>query len=317
VDLGDIQNALLAVAAVGVGFTVSVLASRRAVTNTIALAAGTRLPPFVVGFTLLAIGTDLPEIANSIVSSISGHGDLNVGDSVGSAATQATLVLGLLPLIGGAFVISKKRVARIGIATVFALLLGAALMIDGFISRLDAIVLLSAWIIGTAIMWGPPPPHTQLSLQLEAAAKVKKVFLVLSALAVVAAGTTGAVWGLTRLAEAISTPEYVVAFFLASIGTSLPELVVTTTAIRQGQRELAIGDALGSSFLDSTLSIGIGPLIAPVAVTASFAVKGSLAAAGAIGIVALVLSLRGRHDKLSGVAFILMYLGFYVVLLVL
>jgi cation:H+ antiporter len=194
------------------------------------------------------------------VAWISGHGDLNVGDSVGSAATQATLVLGLLPLIGGAFVISKKRVARIGIATVFALLLGAALMIDGFISRLDAIVLLSAWIIGTAIMWGPAPADTQLSLQLEATAKVKKVFLVLSALALVAVGTTGAVWGLTRLAEAISTPEYVVAFFLASIGTSLPELVVTTTAIRQGQRELAIGDALGSSFLDSTLSIGIGPL---------------------------------------------------------
>ncbi len=192
-SLGDPLDALLAMAAVGVGFTVSVIASRRAVTNTIALAAGTRLPPFVVGFTLLAIGTDLPEIANSIVSSISGHGDLNVGDSVGSAATQATLLLGLLPLIGGAFVISRKRVARIGIATVFALLLGAALMIDGFISRLDAIVLLSAWIIATAIMWGSPPPHTQLSLQLEAIAKVKKVFLVLSALAVVAAGTTGAV----------------------------------------------------------------------------------------------------------------------------
>lgn len=316
-SLGDALDALLAVAAVGAGFTVSVMASRRAVTHTIALAAGTRLPPFAVGFTLLAIGTDLPEIANSIVASISGHGDLNVGDSVGSAATQATLVLGLLPLIGGAFVISKKRVARIGIATVFALMLGAALMIDGFISRLDAIVLLSAWIIGTAIMWGPPPPHTQLSLQLEATAKMKKVFLVLSALAVVAAGTTGAVWGLTRLAVAISTPEYVVAFFLASIGTSLPELVVTTTAIRQGQRELAIGDALGSSFLDSTLSIGIGPLIAPVAVTASFAVKGSLVAAAAIGMVALVLSLRGRHDWRSGTAFILMYLGFYVVLLVL
>ena len=108
-----------AIAATAIGFLVAVLASRRAVTTTTQLAAGTRIPRFVIGFTLLAIGTDLPEIANSIVSSISGHGDLNVGDSVGSAATQITLVLGLLPLLGGVtFAISRRRFARAGVASI-------------------------------------------------------------------------------------------------------------------------------------------------------------------------------------------------------
>ncbi|MEA1902438.1 MAG: hypothetical protein U9N56_02815 [Actinomycetota bacterium] len=308
-------DAAIAVLAVIVGFTVSVLASRRAVDHTADLAAGTRLPPFVIGFTLLAVGTDLPEIANSIVASVSGHGDLNVGDSVGSAATQVTLILGLLPIVGGALVISKRRVARIGIATVFALLLGVALMADGDISRLDAVVLVSAWIIGSAVTWGPPPSGAQMPLQLEAAAKAKKTFIALFSLAIVGGATIVAVWGLTQLASAISVPEYLVAFFLASIGTSLPELVVTITAMKRGQSELAIGDALGATFVDSTLSIGIGPLIAPIAVTTSLVIPGSLAAAAAVGVVALVLAIRGRHDWRSGFVFILIYLAFYVVLL--
>lgn len=309
-----LDTALALIAVLG-GFTLSVLASRRAVDNTADIAAGTRIPPFVVGFTLLAVGTDLPEIANSIVSSISGHGDLNVGDSIGSVATQTTLVLGLLAIIGGTLIISKTRVARIGSATVFALLLGVALMADGDISRLDATILISAWIIGSVITWGPAPEGTQMPLQLKAAAKTKKALLVLAELAVVGAATALAVWGLTQIAESLSLPEYIVAFFLASIGTSLPELVVTLTAVRRGQSELAIGDALGASFIDATLSIGIGPLIAPIAVTVSLVIPGSLAAAGAVGIVALVLAIRGRHDWRTGAVFILIYLAFYVILL--
>lgn len=313
--MNPVMEGVLAFSAIAGGFTLSVFASRRAVTDTADLAAGTSIPPFVVGFTLLALGTDLPEIANSIVSSISGHGDLNVGDSVGSAATQATLVLGLLPLVGGALVLSKVRVARIGIATVFALLLGVGLMVDGDVTRLDAVILLTAWIIGTAITWGPPPSGTQMELSLETAEKLKKTIHVLVALAVVGAATTVAVWGLTTLAATIAVPEYIVAFFLASIGTSLPELVVTTTAMRHHQTELAIGDAMGASFIDSTLSIGIGPLFAPIVVTTELVVPGSLAAAAAVGIVSLVLAVRGAHDWRSGIPFLLLYVAFYLLLL--
>lgn len=308
-------DAVIAVAAVVAGFTLSVLASRRAVTNTTELAAGTNIPPFVVGFTLLAIGTDLPEIANSIVSSVTGHGDLNVGDSIGSAATQATLVLGLLPFIGGAIALSKKRVLRIGIATVFALLIGAGLMLDGNVSHIDAAIFIAAWAIGSAITWGPPPEGTQMELSLETTEKVKKTFWVLLALGVVGAATTLAVWGLTTLAEAIDVPEFIVAFFLASIGTSLPELVVASTAMRQQQTELAVGDALGATLIDSTLSIGIGPLFAPIVVTTSLVVPASILTAGVVGIVALMLSVRGRHDWRTGIPMVLLYLVFYFVLL--
>ena len=306
----------IALAAVVVGFTISVLASRKAVSNTTELAAGTNIPPFVVGFTLLALGTDLPEIANSIVSSVLGEGDVNVGDSVGSAATQATLVLGLLPIVGGgAILLSKTRVLRIGIATVFALLLGAGLMADGNVSRFDALILIGAFAISMAFTWGPPPEGTQEELSLEAPQKLKKTLWILLALGIVGAATTLAVWGLRELAEAINVPKFIVAFFLASLGTSLPELVVASTAMRHHQTELAVGDALGATLIDSTLSIGIGPLIAPIVVTTSLVIPASIMTAGVVGIVALVLSVRGRHTWRTGILFMGLYLALYVVLL--
>lgn len=307
---------VLAVLAVVGGFVSAVAASRVAVTNTVDLAAGTRIPRFVIGFTLLAVGTDLPEIANSIASSVTGHGDLNVGDSVGSTVTQVTLVLGLLPIVAGAsFAVSRRRFGVVGVSTVTALVLGAGLMVDDFLSRTDALVLLIAWVIGTVLTFSRAPEGTQLDLPLGARGKLSKMAIVLVSLVVVGGGALAAVWGMTVLAEAMAVPEYVIAFFGASIGTSLPELVVEFTALRRGQSELAIGDALGSSFVDATLSIGVGPLIAPVAVTGILTIRGSIAAAAAVAVVVLMLAARRKHDWVTGLALILIYIAFYVLLL--
>src|SRR5918997_5059477 len=98
------QIALQAFLLVG-GLAVALVASDRAVAYTRALAAGLGAPPFIVGVVLVSLGTDLPEIANSIASHLQGEGDVNVGDSVGSTLTQYTLVLGLFPLVAGVMVI--------------------------------------------------------------------------------------------------------------------------------------------------------------------------------------------------------------------
>ncbi|MDH3307367.1 MAG: sodium:calcium antiporter, partial [Acidimicrobiia bacterium] len=82
-----------------VGLLVAIAASKRAVRYASALALGFGVSPFLVGVTLMSIGTDLPEMANSIMASVSGHGDINLGDSIGSAVTQLTLVLGILPFV--------------------------------------------------------------------------------------------------------------------------------------------------------------------------------------------------------------------------
>lgn len=298
----------------GTGLLVAVMASRWAVGHLTEFAAGTRIPPFVIGITLVSIGTDLPEIANSIVASVTGHGDINIGDSIGSAMVQATLILGILPIITGAFPIARGRVGRIGLATVAALVVGGVLMVDGDLSRLDAALLILVWVVGTFLIWRVLPEDAAPFVKLREPASGHHLPQAMLGLVLVGLGATTAIQALSRLAEVWSLPEYLVAFFLASLGTSLPELAVEISAVKRGQWDLAVGDAIGSSFVDATLSMGIGPLIAPIAVSAGVAVIGSLVAAVAVGLAVLVLVQRQRHNWVSGVVLIgLFFVGYLLI----
>ncbi len=301
-------------AAVAIGLFVAIWGSRIAVRAASRLAAGSRVPPFVIGLTLIALGTDLPEIANSVISSISGHGDLNIGDSVGSVVTQSTLVVGLLPFIAGGFFVGRRGLSALGGATMIGLGAGVILMADGFLSRFDAGVLIGLWVLLSAGVWRFLPTSGEPELPLRGG-MIRRLGLVLGGLAMVVTGASAAVWGLISIADQMGVPEYILSFFGASIGTSLPELAVTITALRRGDRELAIGDAFGSSLMDATLSIGSGPLVAPVAVTSALAVRGSLAAMAVIGLVVILLVARERHDRRSGLVLLLLYAAFYPLLL--
>ncbi|MEL7210815.1 MAG: hypothetical protein AAGK32_21685, partial [Actinomycetota bacterium] len=141
------------------------------------------------------------------------------------------------------------------------------------------------------------------------------VALTLVSLLVVAAGATLAVVGTIEIAERLGAPEFLISFFALSLGTSLPELVVALTAARQGESALAAGDILGASFADATLSVGIGPLLFPVAVTASEAVPAAAAAAVAVAAVTLMLIRAERHERWTGAFALVLYGLFYAVLL--
>lgn len=294
------------------GLLVAIRSSRWAVGHLTEFAKGTRIPPFVIGITLVSIGTDLPEIAASVIASLTGRGDIAVGDAIGSATVQTTLILGLLPLIAGAFPIATGRVARIGFATTVALVLGTVLLIDGELTRWEGALLVVGWIAGTALVWRDLPEDAAPFIKEREPVDARHLVLSIVGLVLVGLGATTAVEAISRLAEIWSIPEYLIAFFLASLGTSLPELVVEIAAVRRKQWDLAVGDAIGSSFVDSTLSLGIGPLVAPITVTASVAVVGSLTAAVAVGLAVLTLTLRKEHTWASGVVLIAIFVLAYI-----
>jgi len=302
----------LAMTIAGLGITL--VASRKAVKHASALAHGSSIPPFLIGITFVAIGTDLPEIANSVMASLAGHGDLNVGDSVGSVMTQITLVFGLLALLArGAFEVGLTRIVPVSVCTVIALGIGALLMADGDFSRLDAVVLLALWVLFTAVSWRFAPPLSGLVIETPTHHKARHAGLTMLFLALVGVGAGAAVKGIIELSALLGVPEYLISFFAVSIGTSLPELVVDLTAIIGGKLDLAIGDIVGSCLVDATLSIAIGPLIAPTAVTAAFAVRGAIIAMVVMALATAVVGFRRRHDRWSGVFLLLLYGAVYIV----
>jgi cation:H+ antiporter len=300
--------------AIVAGLVLAMLASRRAVVHVSALAAGSRIPPFFFGITLVAIGTDLPEMANSIAAAVSGHGDINVGDSVGSVATQITLILGLLALIAGSFPVKKSQVVLIGGVTILSLVMGAVLLSDGHLSRSDSMVLILAWLMASVAMWRQGSLKVP-SLEKPTRSKLFHGGAFFCYLTVVGLGATLAVTAFVKISVLLSMPEYLVSFFAASIGTSLPELFVDLTAFRQGHHQLAIGGIFGASLVDSSLSMAIGPLIVPTSVTAELALRGSAVAAIAVLAATLLLGLTGRLTRKTGVVLVLVYAAIYPLLL--
>jgi cation:H+ antiporter len=299
-----------------VGLAVAIVASDVAVSYTRALAAGLGAPPFVVGVVLVAIGTDLPEIANSIAAHAQGEGDVNVGDSIGSTLTQYTLVLALFPLVIPVIAISRRQVGLVTALTMGGLALTTFAVADGWLSRLDGAALVLSWAVATIIVTRVLPGHAPDDPpRVRLAGHGSRIAVVLSTLVFVGVGATVAVRSLVTLAEAVGIPEFALAFFGASLGTSAPEVAVDITALRQGAPAIALGDALGSSLIDATLSIGIGPLFFPAAVTASLAVTGALYTLAAVGLVGALLVWRRRHDRVSAVALFGLYLLSYVIVL--
>jgi cation:H+ antiporter len=298
------------------GLAVALVASDRAVAYTRALAAALGAPPFIVGAVLVSLGTDLPELANSVAAHAQGEGDVNVGDSVGSTLTQYTLVLGLFPFVIRMIPIDRRQVGVVTVLTVCGLALTTLLVADGWLGRWDGLALILAWALFTVVVvkgvgghQADDPPHVRQQRRLVQAG------IVVLTLGFVGFGATVAVRALVQLAELAGVPEFVLAFFGASIGTSAPEIVVDITALVRGAPGIALGDALGSSLVDSTLSIGTGPALFPAEVTPRFAVTGALYSLIAVAIVGTVLGGRRRHDRASGILLFALYAASYAVLL--
>ncbi|MDH3753309.1 MAG: hypothetical protein OEU32_05500 [Acidimicrobiia bacterium] len=290
-----------------VGLATSGLAADKALRAAETLGQQAGLSPFVIGLTVVSIGTDLPEIANSISAAAAGRGDLNVGDSTGSAATQITFVLGLLCLFTTVRT-DRTFVVSTGVLTVGALVGGAALMLDGELSRLDGIVLIITWLVTTYIVGHTSHNDRTSQPPLFTPGVLKEVTQTLIALAAVGAGAVAAVTAFGALTDALDIPEYATSFFILSLGTSLPELIVDGRALRQGSSALALGDLMGSSLVDATLSLGIGPALFSTEVSTS-AAHGTFIVAAVVAAAVLVLQSRSSHRWPSGLILIALYLG--------
>jgi len=319
--LHDVFN-LVFEAIVVIGFLIAGLAlmifsSDKAVEHSVSIASALRVSPLMIGLILVSIGTDLPEIANDIISSSLGHGDITIGDSLGSVLTQMTLVLGLLSFLGGTFKVKRREIAIIGSCEVLALILVVSMVKTGYISSINALILVASWPIFMLII--------RKVTKKKAAEKKRAVprtdrrlsyHLVVASLGFigVAIGAYVMIQSVITLSATFHISEYFISFFVVAIGTSLPELVVDLIAIRKKQYKLAIGDIVGSSIVDATLSCGLGPLFFPITVSGELAmITGLYAIFGSI-VVVLMLALREKLDKKAGTLFIALYLLSYAIL---
>ena len=294
------------------GVTLLAFSAEKAVRHSVSIASALGMSPLMIGLIIVSLGTDFPEITNSIISSSFGHGDINVGDSFGSVLAQMTLVLGLLALVGGAFKVRREEITVMGACEILALIAAVSMVEKGYISWINAVFLVASWpllmLITKNIMKKPAAtPHTGQRPSFH-------LMLAILGFIGVAVGSYIVITSVIALSAVLHVSEYFISFFVVAIGTSLPELVVDLTAVRKKQYEIAIGDAIGSSIIDAGFSIGIGPLIfGKITVSARLAETTGLYALLCSIVVISILALRQKLDAKAGVLFIVLYFLAYAI----
>ena len=305
---------ILPVTVLVAGLVLLIISSDKAVKHSTFFASALGISPLLIGLVLVSIGTDLPEISNSIISCWSGHGDINLGDSFGSILSQITLVLGIIAVLSRDFRVNRHKVLVVGGFEVLAIALSVSVAVTGF-TRVKAFLLIATWPIFILAIRKLVAKDTMRKKRIEK--QEEKHYLLHLAIAAlgfvgVAIGAVLVVQSVITLSQELAIPEFFISFFVVGIGTSIPELVVDVTAIRRKEYELAIGDIIGSCIVDATVSISIGQLFFPAAIF----VKGYqhslplvLYAIFASAIVILTLAARKKVDKKAGILFILLYLA--------
>ena len=300
-----------------IGTVLMAYSSEKAVGHSVKIASALRISPLVIGLILVSIGTDLPEIVNSITSSAMGHADITMGDSLGSALAQITLVLGLLPFLVGNLKVKKREVLVIGACEVLALILVVSMAEKGYFTRINALFLMASWLVLILLARSVMAKNDKEKELAIASADERHLhhfrhwIIAVLGFVGVAIGAYIVVQSVITLSTSFNISEYLISFFVVAIGTSLPELVVTITALRKRQYALSIGNIIGSCLFDSSFSIGIGLLFFPQTVSGDLAMTTGLYAIFGSIVAISTLALRGKVDKKAGVLFIFVYLVSY------
>jgi len=299
------------------GLTLLIFSSDRAVKHSIAIASALKISPLIIGLTLVSLGTDLPEIINSIISCAMGHGDVNLGNSIGSVLSQLTLIFGFFPFIAGSFRIKRKEIGMIGGCLILALSLMLLLIKSDSTSRLVPFILVAIWPVLMLIIKRVKTATTEPTLEEELSNVTKifdNLFVAIFGFIGVAIGSYIVIQSIVSLSSLLNVPEFITSFFILGVGTSLPELSVDFTALRKKRYELAVGDILGSCIIDATLSLGIGLLLFPTPISISIGeITGLYTLIVSIIVVSLIM-LREKVDRITGVIFILLYLLTYAII---
>jgi len=310
-----LQTVLEAVALI-LGIAVLLYSSDKAVEHSGKLARAMGASPFMTGLVLVSLGTDLPEIVNSLVADAAGHADISLGDSLGSALAQVTLVLGLLPFLGRGFKVKRRDVLVIGTCEVLALAMVVSMARKCHFTRMNGIFLVASWpvwLLLSRAITGRKGPEQAHPLDPPGGDRARYLAIAVFGFVGVAIAAYAVTQSVIMLSEDLGVPEYIISFFAIGIGTSLPELVVDLAAIRNKQYELAIGDIIGSSLVDATVSIGIGQIFFPQAVSGELIVTTGLYVILASTLVILTLAWRGKVDRRAGALYILTYAASYLV----
>ncbi|MEM7022706.1 MAG: calcium/sodium antiporter [Pseudomonadota bacterium] len=277
----------------------------------IGLALG--MPAFMVGVTIVAVGTSLPEMISSVLAVIRDASEIVAGNVVGSNIANLLLVLALAAIVDG-HIRMKFELVNVDLPFLMGSTCFLALVLwDGSVGRFEGIMCLAG--LGIYLWYalrGRPPleatspgtPRTEGRVRW-----VRTSLILVGSAGLIYVGADFTVKSVIEIADIIGIGPELIAASAIALGTSLPEVAVTITAARRGQSEIAVGNVLGSNIFNAFAVVGVSALVGPLTVPQSI-VGFALPVLAVATVLAFVMIMEKEITKWEGWLLILFYIYF-------
>ncbi|HIP18542.1 MAG TPA: calcium/sodium antiporter [Sulfurovum sp.] len=231
-----------------------------------------KIPEFIIGATLIALGTSLPEMAASIAASYNGKADIAISNVIGSNILNITLVLATVFLISTKINPARDFFAKDSTWALVPVLVFILMIFDGTISRFDASLLLL--LMGAYLLFllqdAKNIPNLEDIEEIDESTfswtKVAPLLILGFVLVIIGAHFT--VESASEIARDFGISEWVIGIIMISLGTSMPELVVSIAAATKGKVDMAIGNIIGSNMANTTVVLGAAAMVHPMPIDA-------------------------------------------------
>ncbi len=301
-----------------VALTLIVVGAMLLTDGSVALARRMHIPEFIVGLTVVAVGTSMPEMAVSMISAVEGYGDMAIGNVVGSNIANTLLILGVCAIFSP-ILFTKSNVRRdvpmnLGVSLVLLLVTSTSAAIN----RIEGILLLVAYV--AMIIYSIRNDRKAMA---ESEDDGEKEMSGLRILVWIIAGLAGLIYGgdlfvgsATNIAKAWGVSEAVIAISLVAVGTSLPELAASLASIFKGSPSIALGNIIGSNIANILLILGACSTVTPLVMNGVSMTDIYVVVATAVMLLLSALFIGDKRiTRIEGLIFLIVYIVYIYTLI--
>lgn len=274
------------------------------------------VPSFIIGITIVSIGTSLPELLTAIFGVVAGSTEIVIGDVVGSNITNILLGLGILPLIGAAGYI---RIKKDLVSTDLPILVASSLMIavtclDGIFTWIEALFMLAGLFIYLSYSLATYNNHRNSikdKFETRESLGLKHYIILFVSCVVLYFSAKYTVLSVIKLSEIMDIGTEVITASAVALGTSLPEIITSIVSVKKGKIDLAVGTLLGSNIFNAFAIMGIAGLISSLIIPQNMILYGiyMLLASTTLYFFIMLNKEVTRWEGLVLILFYLLYLG--------
>ncbi len=316
------MEVVIQVALLAVGFVLLVKGADWFVEGASSVAEKFGIPQLVIGLTIVAMGTSLPEAAVSVSAALKGSAEITIGNIVGSNIMNVLLILGITSVITPIAVQKSTVKYEIPFVIVMSALLMGIGYTDHVVGRTDGVILWGFMICYLCYLLhmskkgqGIPGESEENGQEEEKKTPVwKMIVLILLGGVMIVVGSDVAVDAATALARIFGMSERLIGLTIVAFGTSLPELVTSATAAIKGKADIAVGNIVGSNIFNILFVVGTSALITPVAYAANFFVD-SIVCIATAALLWVLVAKNKRLGRAGGACMLVCYAAYFVYLM--